>query len=210
MQQDFLRHRVGVGIGDQVLANLRVDVVAPVFVEDGVKANGHSIGQLVGVVGMHQHTHRRRQVINAVEFTLRKGPEVPQAGVHLFERLGNAILLCLFGVLSIGVVKSGPIKAGQILVVRARTVAQRRSFSKPPVHLLQRRDHPVRRRRLLDLLAQLFELVLLDLEVRLKLLVGQHLFYVVIQFVGLHELVVEVERHREPVGDGTGRKIQRA
>ena len=46
-QQDFLRHRELVGIGDQVLANLRVDVVDVVSVAKRVIADGYPVGQLV-------------------------------------------------------------------------------------------------------------------------------------------------------------------
>ena len=50
-QQDFLRHRVSVGICDQVLADLGVDVVVPVDACYRVEAYGNSVGDLVGVVG---------------------------------------------------------------------------------------------------------------------------------------------------------------
>ena len=43
-----------------------------------------------------------------------------------------------------------------------------------------------------------------------KVGVGQHLFDILVELVGFHELVVEVERHREPVGDGARREAQRS
>ena len=49
--------------------------------------------------------------------------------------------------------------------------------------------------RILDVVAQIIEHVILGFEVRLEIFVGQHVFQCrVIEIVGLHELVVEIER----------------
>ena len=100
-------------------------------------------------------------------------------------------------------------EAGQVLVVGAGPVAQRLPLGVGGVHALERFDDPLGRLPFLDLLAQLLELVLLGVEVRLEVRVGQHLLDVVVEAVVLHELVVEVERHREPVGHGPVREAQR-
>ena len=63
---------------------------------------------------------------------------------------------------------------------------------------------------LLDPLAQLLELGLLGVEVRLEIRVGQHVCDVVIEAVVLHEFVVEVEGHREPLRHGAVLEAQRS
>ena len=203
VQHDFLRHRVRLGIGDQILADLRVDVVSPVSAVEGVEADSHAVGQLVRVVGMHQDPHRGLQVVDAMEVAFRECAEVPQAGVHLFEGFGDAIFLGLVGMLGLGVVQARAVEPRQIFVVGARPITQRGLHGKRRVHRGQRRGHPLGRRRGLDGFAQLLELGLLGVEVRLKIGVGQHLVDVVIEPAVGHELVVEIERHREPVGDGS-------
>ena len=77
------------------------------------------------------------------------------------------------------------------------------------MHRGQRGLYPVRRLRLLDLFAQLLELVHLGVVVGLEVGVGQHLLDIVVELFVLHELVVEVERHGEPVRDGPRREPQR-
>ena len=77
------------------------------------------------------------------------------------------------------------------------------------MHRGQRVDDPLGRVGVLDGVAQVLEVVLLLLEVRLEVPVGQHLIYVVVEPVGLHELVVEVERDREAVRHRAIREAQR-
>ena len=118
-QQDLLRHRVGFGIGDQILTELRVDVVSLVSAGDGIEADSDAVGQLVGIVGMHQHPHLGRYVINAMEVAFGEGAEGPQAGKHPLEGLVDAVLHRLIGILGLGVVQPRPVKARQVFVVRA-------------------------------------------------------------------------------------------
>ena len=89
MQMEFLGHRVGFGVSDQILADLGVDVVPDDFVllVERVEAHGHTVGQLVGEVGMHQHSHRGCGVVDAMELAFGEGAEVPEAGVDLLEGL---------------------------------------------------------------------------------------------------------------------------
>ena len=70
MYQNFLGHRMGIGIGHEVFAKLRVDVVGPFLCVQYVKTDGHAVCQLVRVVWVHQYAHGRSQVIHAVEFAL--------------------------------------------------------------------------------------------------------------------------------------------
>ena len=126
VQQNFLWHRERVGIGDQILAELRVDVVPFVSasVVNGVKADGDAVGQFVGVVGMHQHPHLGRHVIDAMEIAFGEGAEGPQAGEHPLEGLVDAVLHRLIGVLGLGVVQTRAVEPRQVFVVGARPVAQ--------------------------------------------------------------------------------------
>ena len=91
-------------IGDQILAELCVDVVGTFAAGPGIKADGHAVGQLIGEVGMHQHSHGRRQMIDAMELALCERPEGPQTREHLLERLVDAVLIGLLGMLCVGVV----------------------------------------------------------------------------------------------------------
>ena len=110
LQEDFLRHRERVGIGDQILADLGVDVVGRVAAVDRVKADGHPVGPFVRIVGMQQDTHRGGQVVDAMEVAFSEGTEVPEAGVHLFDALGDVTLV---GVLGPGVVQPGAAETGR-------------------------------------------------------------------------------------------------
>ena len=166
IQPDLFRHRVRLGIGDQVLADLTVDVVAPVSAVEGVEADSHTVDQLVRVVGMHQDPHRGHQVVDAMKLPFRECPEGPQAGEHLLERLVDALLRGLVRVLSLGVVESGAVEPRQILVVGAGAVAERLPCGVRGVHGGQRVDDPLRALRILDVVAQIIEHVILDLEVR--------------------------------------------
>ena len=159
---------------------------------------------------MHQHAHGRRRVIHAVVVALQERPVVPQARPHRLYRLVDAVFCRLVGILGLGRVQPGPVEGGQVLVVGAGAVAQRRSLRIRAVHLFEGLDDPVGRGRLLDLLAQLLEFLLLLAVVRLEVRVGQHLGHIVVQVVGLHEFVVEVERHREPLGHGPLGQIELA
>ena len=76
------------------------------------------------------------------------------------------------------------------------------------MHLGQRVGYPLGRVGVLDVVAQIVEHVVLDGEIRLEVRVGEHLLDPVIEPVGLHELVIEVERDREPVGHRTGGESQ--
>ena len=76
------------------------------------------------------------------------------------------------------------------------------------MHRGQRRGDPGGRVRVLDRLAQLLELVLLGVEVRLEIGARQQGLDAGVEIVELHELVVEVERDRKPVGHGPRRKAQ--
>ena len=78
------------------------------------------------------------------------------------------------------------------------------------MHLLQGLGHPLWRVGVFDGVAQLLELFLLDIEVRLEPWVGEHGFDAGGEPVLLHEPVIEGERHREPVGDGAVWKPQRS
>ena len=49
---------------------------------------------------------------------LTVGAKVPQTGVHLFERFGDAVLLGLLGMLGLGVIQPRAVEAGQLLVVQ--------------------------------------------------------------------------------------------
>ena len=131
-EQQFLRYRVLLWIGDEVLADLAVDVVVRLPIRDRVEADGHAIDLLVRIVGMDQHPHGRRQVIDAVELPFAERPEVPQAGKHLLERLVDAVLDGLVRLLGVGVVQPRTVKARQVLVVGAGAVAQRLAFRETP------------------------------------------------------------------------------
>ena len=200
---------MGLGISRQVFADLSVHVVVPVQVADRIKTHSDAVGQFVRVVRMHQHPHLGRQVIDAIKVAFGEGAEVPQAGEHPLEGLVDAILLGLLGILGLGVVQPRAVETRQIFVVGAGPVAQGLPFGKRRVHRGQRVDDPLGRVRVLDVVAQIVEHVILSFEVRLEILVGQHGFDAGIEIVGLHELVIEIERDREPVGHGPHRKPQR-
>ena len=68
------------------------------------------------------------------------------------------------------------------------------------MHRGQRLCNPRGCLRVLDGVAQVVEHVALDVEVRLEVGVGQYLLDPVMEPVGLHELVVEVERDCETIG----------
>ena len=153
VRQDFLRRRVRVGIGDQVLADLTVEVVAVLPAVGGVNADGDAVDQLVLVVGMHQHAHGRGQVVDAVELPFREGAEVPQAGVGLLQGLVDPVFHGLAGLLGLGVVEAGAVEARQVLVVGAGPVAQRLPLRVRRVHRGQRVDDPLGRVGAPDLLA---------------------------------------------------------
>ena len=72
-------------IRDQILANLAIDVVLVCQGVDGVLADRDPVDQFIGVVGMHQHAHRGRKVVDTMEVPLDESTEIPQAGVHLLE-----------------------------------------------------------------------------------------------------------------------------
>ena len=105
------------------------------------------------------------------------------------------------GMLGLGVVQARAVEPRQIFVVGARPVAQGLPFGICRVHGGQGIDDPLRRLRVLDVVAQIIKPVILDLEVRLEVLVCQHGFNAGIEIVGLHELVVEIKRDRKPVGN---------
>ena len=197
-----------VRIGDQILAYLRVDVVARVFIVDGVEADSDAVGQFVLIAGVHQDPHRGRQVVDAVEVAFDEGAEVPETGVHLLEGLGE-ILLVLARLLALGVVETGPAEPRQILVVGAGAVAPVDALGERLIHLDNRIDDPLRGLGILDGLAQLVELLLLVGEVRLEARLCQHGFDAGVEVVVLHEFVVKIEGDREPVGDGPVRKAER-
>ena len=68
------------------------------------------------------------------------------------------------------------------------------------MHLGQRVDDPLGRLRVFYVVTQVVQHVVLDIEIRLEGRGGQHLLDPVMEPVGLHELVVEIEWDREPVG----------
>ena len=76
------------------------------------------------------------------------------------------------------------------------------------MHGGQRVEDPLGRVRVLDVVAQVVEQVVLDVEVRLETLVGQHLLDPVMEPVGPHELVVEMEWDGKSVGHGAFREIE--
>ena len=145
-----------------------------------------------------------------MDLALGEGPEGPQTGEYLLERLVDTVVLGLFGLLGVGGVEPRAVEARQVLVVGAGTVAQRLLLRKRCVHRGQRVDNPLRALRVLDVIAQVIEHVVLHIEVCLEVGVGQHGLDVVIEAVCFHELVIEVERHCEPVGDRSLRKAQRS
>ena len=75
--------------------------------------------------------------------------------------------------------------------------------------LAELRHHPRRHRRVLDGFAQLLQPRLLRREVGAELRIREQLADGVIEAVGLHELVVEVERHRIAGGDRAGGQAER-
>ena len=147
---------------------------------------------------MYQHAHRRLQVVYSVVFAFEEGAEVPQARPHRFDGFVDPVLGRLVGVLRLGVIQSGPVERGEVLVVGARPIAQRLPLGVGGVHGLERVDDPLGGGALLDLLPQRLELLLLLVVVGLEVIVGQHLVHVFIEAVGFHELVIEIERHRVP------------
>ena len=78
------------------------------------------------------------------------------------------------------------------------------------MHLGQRVIDPLGRVGVLNFVAQIIEHVVLDVEVRLEIRVGQHLLDPFMEPMGLHELVVEIEGDREPVGNGALREAESA
>ena len=209
IQQEFLGHRIRLGVGDQVLAYLTVDVV-PVFVAiDGIKTHCDAVHQLVLIVGMYQYPHRRRQVVDAMKVPFDECAEVPHAGPHLLERLVDAVLIRLVRVLRLRVIQPSTVEARQVLVVRAGSVAQGLTLWIRGVHHGQRVDHPLRRGRVFDRLAQNLERILLNVEIRPKIRVGQHCLDAIVESVCLHELVVKIERYRKPVRNRPNWKAER-
>ena len=78
---------------------------------------------------MHEHPHRGFLVVDAVEVAFGERPEVPQAGVHLLEGLGEVVLV-FTGLLALGVVQSRaivfwpafPVGSGRIRVPRKKGI----------------------------------------------------------------------------------------
>ena len=208
IQQQLLGIGVRLGVGHQILADLSVDVVHVVLMPNGVVTDGHAVGQFIGEVGMHEHAHRGLQVVYPVVVALQEGPEVPQARPHRLDRLVYPVLGRLIGILRLGVIQPRPVERRKILVVRARPIAQRLPLRVRRVHGLQRVDHPLGHRALLNLLAQRLELLFLLIVIAPEILVGQHLGDIVIEPVGLHELVIEIERHRIPDRHSPHRQTQ--
>ena len=207
IQQEFLRHRVRLGIGHQILAELAVHVVGPVPTSGEVKADGNAVDQFVLVAGVDQDAHRGRQVINAMKVALGEGAEGPQTGEHLFQRLGQVILVFV-RLLALRVVKPRTVEPGQIFVVGAGSVAPMDARAERFVQRCDRRDDPFWRLCVLDVIAQFLERIHLCIEARLEIFISQHGLDAGIEIIGLHELVVEVERYRKPVGHGPRWKAQ--
>jgi len=65
---------------------------------------------------VNEHTNGCGEVVDPVERTLLKGAEVPQAGEHLLDRLGQVALVRL---VSERVVQAGAAEVGEILVIGA-------------------------------------------------------------------------------------------
>ena len=116
-----------VWVGDKIFSELGVEVEGIVTAEYRIEADGDAVGEFVRVVGMHQHSHRCRHVIDAMEFAFGERAEVPQAGIHLFERLGDAVLLGLVGMLGFGVVEASAVKPGAGPRCRCWTGSETRS-----------------------------------------------------------------------------------
>ena len=102
---------------------------------------------------MNQNTHRGFQMVDAVVFAFEERPEVPQAGPHSLDRLVDAVVAGLVGILGFGVVQSCAVEVGQVLVVGARPVTQRRAGGIRIVHGFQCGDDPSGSGGLFDLLA---------------------------------------------------------
>ena len=137
------------GIGDQVLADLRVDVVESASAGEGVKADGHAVGQFVLIARMDQDAHRGGPMIDAIKVAFDEGAEVPQAGVHFLERLGKVIRV-LNGPLALRVIKPRTVEPGQVLVVSAGTVTPVDARGEPLIHLHDRVNDPLGGLRVLD------------------------------------------------------------
>ena len=176
---------------------------------DGVEADGDTVDLFLLVAGVDEDGHGRGEVVDAVELALGEGAEVPEAGVHLLEGLGEVILV-LARFLALGVVEPRPVEARQVLVVGAGAVTTVDALIERLIHFDDRIDDPLRGLSLLDGLAQILELLLLLVEVRLEKGLRQHVPDVVVEAVVLHELVVEIEGDGEAVGDRPLRKAEGA
>ena len=235
VQEDLLWLRVRVGVRHQVLAELRVEVVVAVQTVDRVEACSDAVGQFVGVVGVHQHTHRGGQMVDSMILTLDKSAEVPEAGEDLLHGFVDTLVLGLTLLLGVGVVQPCAAETRQILVVGAGAVAQRAPLrGYLGVHGGQRVDHPLRTFGFLDHFPEVIQHLILDLEVRLESGMNQDrldgvnqlraggqresVLFGALAFTEhllrgqggvVHELVVEVERDGEPLGHRARGKAQR-
>ena len=145
---------MGLGIRSPGLRRPECSRSSPVQAADRIKTHSDAVGQFVRVVGMHQHPHLGRQVIDAIKVAFGEGAEVPQAGVHLLEGLIDAVLIGLVGMLGLGVVQPRAVEPGQILVVGAGPVAQGLPFGICRVHCGQGVDDPLWGLRVFDGFAQ--------------------------------------------------------
>ena len=123
VQQQLLGLGVSLGIGHQVLAHLRVDVVGILLEGDGVIADRDAVDRLVGVVGVHEDAHEHGGVVNPVEVAFQKGAVIPQAGPDALDGLVDAVFGGLVRILGLGTVQSGAIEGRQVFIVRAGSVA---------------------------------------------------------------------------------------
>ena len=161
-QQELFGLRMRLGIGDQVLAHLRVEVVGAVLEGDGVVADRHAVDPFIGVVRVHEHAHRDGRVVDPLEVALHEGAVVPEAGPHRLDRLVDAVRGGLIRVLRLGAVETGPVEGRQVLVVGAGPIAQRLPLRVGGVHGGQGLDDERGRRRVLDGVPQVVQHLLLD------------------------------------------------
>ena len=140
-----------------------------------------------------------------------KARKFHRAGERLLEGLGY-VLPVLTRLLTLGVVQSGAVESGQVLVVGAGAIPAVQSLAElriePRVHVPDGLKHPVRHVHVLDVPPERPEHIPLDTQVRLEFRVSEHGPDTLMEPVVLHELVVETERDGETARDRTWAESQ--
>ena len=98
VDQDLFRDRGRVGIRDEILTDLRVEVVVALSLVERIVRHGHAVCAFIAEVRMQQHAHRRGRVIDAEEIPLLECAKVPETRENLLDRFRKMSLIRLVGI----------------------------------------------------------------------------------------------------------------